>query len=1165
MIDDLNLGGVSLPPPVAEQERAAEEEERLKTNVFQGVVDAAGRDWITSHLWRSAFSGGYEPDPNFAPTAEDWMSLQAGLPNHLTDFSDAVSMDHALEIRSQRLKMLRQEQRLERLGGGGIALRMLVGMADPVEAVAAIGAGFVSGGAGTAFAAGQKVARASQLARLAMKTRRLRAAVGGAIGATASESALNFMDPLSDGMDVEDYVITTAAGATFGLGGEKLHRLMNMREYTKATQIMERRAKASAIRKYAMGAAAAGEELDGRPLTLDEALERRIITEEDKALVDVDEAESYARMESYLRHVPGLGEDPIVDEMVDRIRDRLKPSVFLDRLDQNGVDNVLQTVEDFAGSRGHTAGGIVTDIPIGRHSAFGKARIGMANMLGLNKSDEVRMFNELVFEDVLMSAEGATQTGALETQVGHRVMAHYSIYKNAAHAGGMEYHKHVGGGFLQKGKNQREFNKAVADTVRFGEKSAYYDLPGVAKAAEAFRRLTKTELEYAKEHGVRGLEDVEWTPNYFPRIWSAGRIRGAIDEYGMDNVRELIRSSMFDGKELTDGMTPAKQDRIADKVLDTLLKSDRYDDTFKGMMFSGHMRDQFRELLGEVDGLDPKDIEFLVSEVSPTQADVLTSRARHRMRLDEDASISTEDGRQLRLVELFENDADHIAERYVRSMVGASAATKLFERMSQMTGKEIRTKADMRKVLEDSMVDAGVDERSKLRALRAADIGMNHIMGHPINPDSTHNSVLRQLRALAYARVAPAFGVAQVPEFGNAVNFGLGRLMLQRVPEMKAMFKRARETGNIDSQFYAYLEAMDGYGSDFFQGRGNARVEIVDELGATGRTAAETRRDNRLHSLTRFSSMLGGQAQIDAFQRRGFAAAAYDSLLQQAMRTKEPPDTWLNKRGLTRSRWNRIRAALNNELDNGGVTYDKGVWGPKVAGIQPDKWADQEALSMLSATVNRMTDSGVQRVSMGSTPLWATGPLGRTVTQFRSFYLTAWEKQFLSRVQHHDAAAFTSMVTAMFLGSMSYGVQTWVRAKGRDDEEEYLNERLSTSSLIRAGIQRGGTLSMAPQLFDTMYSLGSEDNDTLFGMYRNTRASTNMLSMDSVPVASLINDAWSTVAGTVSGVVPGTDEVYSRSDMERWWSLTGLRHVLGVQNVLREISETFPEEYEEED
>ena len=80
-----------------------------------------------------------------------------------------------------------------------------------------------------------------------------------------------------------------------------------------------------------------------------------------------------------------------------------------------------------------------------------------------------------------------------------------------------------------------------------------------------------------------------------------------------------------------------------------------------------------------------------------------------------------------------------------------------------------------------------------------------------------------------------------------------------------------------------------------------------------------------------------------------------------------------------------------------------------------------------------------------------TSTLGKIITQFRTFMLVSYSKQFLHNIKRNDFAAYSAMMYSTFFAGLSYTAQMRANAIGREDKEEFLKERLSglfNSSLI---------------------------------------------------------------------------------------------------------------------
>ncbi|WP_195706772.1 phage tail tip lysozyme [Brucella sp. 10RB9213] len=184
-----------------EAQRRADAED---VGLWQAAKDAVNTEWSLSTIWK--YQGGPKEDPNFMMDQQRFDDLTKGLPEQYWNrFEDALSDEHAQQIRTSLEKQLAAEQRLASLGGYGTALRMGAGLTDPLAWAAAAGVSVASAGLGAPAAIGARLGRVGMIG--------LTAAEAG-VGTAASEAVLQAGKPTAE---LSDFYWTVGMG--MGLGG----------------------------------------------------------------------------------------------------------------------------------------------------------------------------------------------------------------------------------------------------------------------------------------------------------------------------------------------------------------------------------------------------------------------------------------------------------------------------------------------------------------------------------------------------------------------------------------------------------------------------------------------------------------------------------------------------------------------------------------------------------------------------------------------------------------------------------------------------------------------------------------------------------------------------------------------------------------------------------
>jgi len=128
------------------------------------------------------------------------------------------------------------------------------------------------------------------------------------------------------------------------------------------------------------------------------------------------------------------------------------------------------------------------------------------------------------------------------------------------------------------------------------------------------------------------------------------------------------------------------------------------------------------------------------------------------------------------------------------------------------------------------------------------------------------------------------------------------------------------------------------------------------------------------------------------------------------------------------------------------------------------EWVDREAAGLFERVLLKDVDSSIITPGIGDRPLFMSTEMGKTVLQFKTFFLAAHNSALIPMAQQlarGDMAAVEGIVTGISLGMMS----EWIRLNlsGRGDELE----GYSMQDWARAGLDRSG-ISTVPMEFINM-------------------------------------------------------------------------------------------------
>ncbi|WP_234840542.1 hypothetical protein [Sinorhizobium meliloti] len=111
-------------------------------------------------------------------------------------------------------------------------------------------------------------------------------------------------------------------------------------------------------------------------------------------------------------------------------------------------------------------------------------------------------------------------------------------------------------------------------------------------------------------------------------------------------------------------------------------------------------------------------------------------------------------------------------------------------------------------------------------------------------------------------------------------------------------------------------------------------------------------------------------------------------------------------------------------------------------------WSDRSAREAFRAAVVRDVDRIIVTPGQDK-PLWMSTELGKTIGQFKSFYVSAMQRTVLAGIQQRDAATLSGVVVSLGLGAMAYWAkQTFAGQAPSDKPSVWAVEAFDRSGLM---------------------------------------------------------------------------------------------------------------------
>lgn len=692
---------------------------------------------------------------------------------------------------------------------------------------------------------------------------------------------------------------------------------------------------------------------------------------------------------------------------------------------------------------------------------------------------------------------------------------------------------------------QQEFMREVTRAMRGGT-----DVSPQAKAAgdvlaEGYRKA----LMDAKRAGLPGFEDISPNTKYVPRLINERKLMEVYRKVGLPGVQKIIRRSLLDG-----GMDEALANRVAKAYAEGSI--DRAISPTRRGSIRGLAEDDVERLRYYLPEDDPELVDDVISHLksfrnSRNPDGGRMDRAKFRLEMDE-LSEEVIDGQTYRITDLFEDDAWQLYERYSRTLSGWIG---LSERAN------IRSDGEWDQLVEKLKTNHGKDPKITEYLTRLNEV-KDLVMGRSIvNENGTMRRSAQVVRKLNFARTMGQAGMASLAELGNVVAYSGMKNMMMHMPLFRTFWRQAKD-GTLDKQLVDEIQAATGIGMKLKLGRGRAGV---DEFGDPIENHLFDTVDRMLDPFQRAVSYAGLLGPMNDFLQM-LASRSFVQKLGNAAKGKYK---------FTQGEIYRLRDAgfhdgvLERVLENINKhgTFD----GKRVVGMGLDKW-DRDIAADFKDVLANMTYRAVQENDIGSSAWWMHTGWGRMLTQFRSFVLNALVKQtiysarFAMAEGRPDGQVWAAFALTMFFGGLSYTGRQYINSLGRDDAEEYRQERIGSLDKIALGaFNSTGYASIIPGGIDTAIymtgNLGGAVDGPIFKQGRTTGLGSDIVTGN--PTYDLFNTAKQ--VAPLPFLVPQDEYQFSENDARKVQSLLPLNNVTGIRNMIAWLNEELPEQSKEDD
>jgi hypothetical protein len=1074
---------------VQDEKALQAKKESEKISLTEGISLAVQQEQILPSILRAANHQELNPDYDFKFTEEKFKEVSQGInPDYWDNFADASSEAQAYQIREKILQAQDANEKLSTLGWKGTGLRVAATLIDPTALVA----DGVTFGLARPFIYANKASRASKY---------IKSGLVGAGQAGLVSAPVLAADPTRD-LDELGYIMAAGGFITAGLTRFLAPKHPDILEFEAKSQKFANSIERTTLENDGFKITPQGEKYFGAK---QEISLNKNINEVDELYKDqltnipVNQLKYSAQELDTIKSIKeGFGDDQLLND-------------FFDRIDQTpGTANPL------------------------------KVRLDKSFVLRRSENPLMRSASEKIAEDPVGNIDKSTSILTADLHKNNYAATKTTQFYKDYEPEFRNFLKETGRStnFIKYNYNDRlEFSRLVSNATR-GEGT---ELKSVQRAAEAPKKIFKNFLDDGKKYNVKGMEDIIDNQNYFPRHHSIGKYQDLGEKIGQQNIVKFLSNSLRKG---SDNLTEESALKIASNIFKIVTRSKLRDGLAVNRLLKSTDETDLKNLIKDYTDLNETEINDLVKALAKDRKPNLPARLRRRASFDE-SHEEVINGVRVKFSDLLNNNTESVVGGYIQQLSGHIALARI----------GIKSKEDFNKILNRiidgynlpevaSKYKGTVGEIKKKFELDTLETIYKNILGIPTEADITgaYATVTRNIRKYNYANIFNQVGFAQIPELANVIaNAGI-KSFVKYIPEFKNIVSRAK-TGKLKNEFLDEIETLvSGTGSNRLV---DSVINRTDDFA--GVTTSVGKIEKTLDIASRITSDFSGFHIVDTLSRRLAAISSFDKIARHAfgdLKLTASDIARYKNIGFTDA---DLQAVLKNIREKSSFV-EGGLTGRKIRRLNVDQWDDQDLVNRMSLYMSRHLKRVIQEANYGEmVAIGADSSTGKLLLQFRNFMLNAYGKQLVHGIHMKDFTAFSAAMSSVFIASLVYVAQTYAQSvgKGRQQKEDFLEEKLKLGSIGKAAFQRSTYSTIFPTLIDTgAYFSGF---NPLFN-YRTTGLDANIITGN--PTYTLFSNAGTAVRNTGKAVFDDQYD-FSKSDANKWLRILPYQNMLGIKNVMQ--------------
>lgn len=660
-------------------------------------------------------------------------------------------------------------------------------------------------------------------------------------------------------------------------------------------------------------------------------------------------------------------------------------------------------------------------------------------------------------------------------------------------------------------------NGATPDEIKLADAERWSNTdPEVRRAADLLDKGNADAVDIMIKSGVEGAEGLKGRRGYVPRRLNGQKLaelartnpkafKAFKDGYAQrmfDSIVATQKELIAQGEKGIRLMTLSKATTISDGMVDRAIKRAAGLEQSTIALFDRAARDEIESIL-KAAGADEAEVRYTFNLLDKRLGRG-TSSNRLKGRIDID--IHTPDPSGINFTEFYDNDLSRLFSSYSEEISGRAALARVGIKNDNYFS---------------NVMNAAVNQGATAEDIQVAKDIYAQMLGRPLKGQN-ENKFVHFMTNLNPLQTLGQVGFAQASESSLALSrLGVGTV-LKTIPALAKLLVGVRKNvlNESDTLLLKDLEALNGpIGEEWRVFKPS--TEVMEQLNSSGEIARMT--DRILKAGQQVNGYISFMHQVMEAQLKAIAVGASRRFAQEikaGVLTKRLADA-----GFTEGSMKRIKSQFDAHAEyRNGELYNMNL----------SKWNPDDAFDF-TTNIERLSGQLIQRDFVGETASWMHGDMGRLFLSLRGYSVKAFNKQLVRNVQIADAVTAQAFIYGTAFSTASYIAKAHVVSLGRDDRDEFLEERLTGAALAQGVIGYVGLGAFGAELLRPLASWAGEAGEA--GAVR---------SAGNVVVAALPGLAPLDRALTLIGNVGTTTGSTIRGSDSNDWTASRTRQAVGT-------------------